>query len=173
MKKMHLCPPNPCRTQRGVATIEFALIATIFFTLLFGILEFGRMMYVFNSMQEITRRGAREAVVRWIDQTSTVRTLALFGGTSLPAGAELTAANIKIDYLKKNGAVVTSFPFDPADNLSACGDITRTDSCIYSVRVSIVNLNYIPMVSLFSFLNMALPGSSSTMHAESMGFTVS
>jgi hypothetical protein len=170
---MRLYPPNPSRKQCGVATVEFALIATIFFTLLFGILEFGRMMYVFNSMQEVTRRGAREAVVRWIDQTSTVKTLALFGGTSLPAGAELTAANINIEYLKKNGAVVTSFPSDPGDNLSACGDITRSDSCIYSVRVSIINLHYTPMVSLFSFLNIALPGSSSTMHAESMGFTVS
>ncbi|MFT5532868.1 MAG: hypothetical protein ACI8WM_002076 [Burkholderiaceae bacterium] len=156
--------------QHGVATVEFALIAIIFFTMLFAILEFGRMMYVFNSTQEVTRRGAREAVVRWIDQMDAVKTLALFGGTSLPAGAELAASNIKIEYLKKNGSVVTSFPVDPSDNLSACGDITRADNCIFSVRVSIVNLTYKPMVSLFNFLSIALPSSSSTMHAESMGF---
>ncbi len=62
------------------------------------------------------------------------------------------------------------FPSDPSDNLSACGDATRTASCIYSVRVSINPINYSPMLSLFSILNIAMPGSSVTMHAESMGF---
>lgn len=130
------------------------------------------MLYVYNTMQEVTRRGARAAVVRWIDQTSTIKSIALFGGTSLPAGPEVASTNINIDYLKKNGDVVTALPSDPGDNLSACGDSTRTDNCIYSVRVSIDNVTYVPMVSLFGFLNIALPNSAVTMHAESMGFEI-
>lgn len=163
--------PQPQSTRQiGVATVEFSIICLLFFTILFAILEFGRMLYVYNTMQEVTRRGARAAVVRWIDQTSTIKSIALFGGTSLPAGAEVASANINIAYLKKNGEVVTVLPADPGDNLSACGDSTRTDSCIYSVRVSIDNVSYTPMVSLFNFLNIGLPVSAVTMHAESMGF---
>ena len=161
---------SPFMQQRGVAAVEFAIISLLFFTILFAILEFGRMLYVYNTMQEVTRRGARTAVVRWIDQVPAVRSIALFGGASLPAGAEVTQANINITYLTKTGAEVDPAPIDPSDNFSACGDATRAASCIYSVRVSIDGVTYNPMVSWFSFLNIGLPTSVVTMHAESMGF---
>jgi len=53
---------NPAR-QRGAAVVEFALVALIFFVLLLGIFEFGRVMFTWNSAVEATRRGARLAVV--------------------------------------------------------------------------------------------------------------
>lgn len=162
--------PSHSRRARGIATVEFALVCMIFFTLVFGALEFARMMYVHNSIQEVTRRAAREMTVRWIDEEAAVKTMALFGGTVLPAGAEITTSSINIEYLSADGSVVTVFPSSPGDNLSACGDALRTASCIYSVRVSITSIRYAPMVTLFSFLNWTLPSSSVTMHAESMGF---
>lgn len=168
---MNIPRSHPRRRPLGVATVEFALIAMIFFSLIFGALEFARMLYVYNSLQEVTRRAAREMSVRWITDESTAKTLALFGGASLPAGAEITSATINIEYLAADGGVVTTFPTDPGDNLSACGDAARTASCIYSVRVSISAVNYSPLLSLFSFLNVALPTSSVTMPAESMGFS--
>lgn len=170
---MRTSHPAPNHRQQGAAAVEFAIVCLLFFTILFAILEFGRMLYVYNTMQEVTRRGARAAVVRWIDQTATIKSIALFGGAAIPAGAEVTAANINIAYLTKAGAVAAPLPDDPGDNLSACGDATRTASCIYSVRVSIDGVNYSPMVSLFSFLNIALPTSVVTMHAESLGFEIS
>lgn len=160
------------KKQYGAAAVEFAIISLLFFTILFAIFEFGRLLYVYNTMQEVTRRAAREAVVRWITDAETIKTYALFGGTSLPAGAEVSTANINIEYIDKNGTLVTLLPEDPGDNLSACGDISRTASCIFSVRVSINNARYRPMVNLFSFLNVALPRATVTMHAESLGFTV-
>jgi hypothetical protein len=38
------------------------------------------------------------------------------------------------------------------------------------VRVSVTGVTYVPLLSLFGFLNVALPPSQVTMHAESMGF---
>ena len=49
--------------QQGAAVVEFALVAMIFFILLIGIFEFGRVMFTWNSAVEATRRGARLAVV--------------------------------------------------------------------------------------------------------------
>ena len=167
---MNSLPILPRRRQRGVATVEFAVVCIVFLTLLFGALEFARLLYVYNSLQEVTRRAAREMTVRWIDDEATARQLALFGAAALPAGREITAASIRIEYLAADGSAVTAFPSDPGDNLSACGDAARTASCIYSVRVSIGSVQYTPMISLFSFLNLTLPSSSVTMHAESMGF---
>jgi TadE-like protein len=169
---MRTTHPSPNHRQRGVAAVEFAIVCLLFFSILFAILEFGRMLYVYNTMQEVTRRGARAAVVRWVDQTAAITSIALFGGASIPAGAEVAAGNITIEYLNKAGAVAFPLPDDPGDNLSACGDVGRTASCIYSVRVSIVGVSYSPMVSLFSFLGIALPPSAVTMHAESLGFEI-
>ncbi|MGH8808215.1 MAG: TadE/TadG family type IV pilus assembly protein [Noviherbaspirillum sp.] len=49
--------------QRGAAAVEFALIATLFFTLLFGIVEMSRVLFYMNTATEATRLGARLAVV--------------------------------------------------------------------------------------------------------------
>lgn len=49
--------------QRGVAAVEFALVALFFFTLLIGIMEFGRWLFTLNAANEATRWGARLAVV--------------------------------------------------------------------------------------------------------------
>jgi len=156
--------------QRGVAAVEFALVAMIFFTIIFGILEFGRMMYVYNTMQEVTRRGAREATIRWVDKTSTIKDLALFGSSSVPAAPEITSSNLYIRYLNAAGNEVTVLPSDPGDNMSACNDVTRTNECIRSVSVSLENVTYAPMVTLFSFLSIAMPTTTVVMNAESLGF---
>jgi Flp pilus assembly protein TadG len=161
--------------QRGVAAVEFALVALLFFTILLAIIEIGRMLFIFNTLQEMTRRGAREAVVRWVDATNQadIKSIAVFNGTSMPANPDLTTANITITYLQKDGvSEVTTLPANPGDNLSACGDSTRVANCIYYVRVSITGVTFTPMMGLFDFLTMPLPTSGVTMHAESLGFTI-
>lgn len=153
--------------QDGAAIVEFALIAILLFTLLFGILEFGRLFYLYNTVQEVTRRAAREAVTRWVDGADTARNIALFGG-SLPAGAEITTDNIKIEYLTASGGTPNPFPASSTDNISAC--LSGPDGCIALVRVSIIGANYVPMVGLFTFLSVPIPASTVTMPAESLGY---
>ncbi|MES2153072.1 MAG: TadE family protein [Pseudomonadota bacterium] len=161
--------------ERGGETIEFALVSLVFLTLVFGMLEFGRMLYLYNTMQEVTRRAAREAVTRWVDQGATVKSLALFGASSVPAGPEITSANITITYWTKSpSAQVDPMPADPGDNIVACSDVTRAASCIDSVQVSIDGVKYAPMTPLFGILNidgrLDMPKSTVRMHAESLGF---
>lgn len=49
------------RRQQGLHTVEFAVAGLLFLVLLFGVLEFGRALFVWNSLTEATRRGARVA----------------------------------------------------------------------------------------------------------------
>lgn len=49
--------------QRGVAAVEFALLAGLLFTLLFGVIEMSRVLFYWNTATEATRLGARLAVV--------------------------------------------------------------------------------------------------------------
>ena len=44
--------------------VEFALISPVFFLILFGIIEMGRMVYVNHQIDNGTREGARYALVR-------------------------------------------------------------------------------------------------------------
>lgn len=156
--------------QRGAAVVEFAIIAMLLFTLLFGIIEFGRLFYVFNTVQEVTRRAAREAVVSCVDTASqnAAKNLALFGGTSLPAGAEITADRINIRYLNPSNTVITNLPSCPTGNVSAC--LIGPTNCVAFVQVSITGANYAPMVGLFPFLAVPIPASTVTMPAESLGY---
>ena len=184
------------RPQRGAATVEFALLAIVFFMVLLGITEFGRIMYIWNTTQEITRRAAREAVVRDFSavETAAIKRESIFrGGTSgivsLPAGVEITNATVRLVYLTVDAAgnrvVITggNMPADPADNISACGDAVRVfTSCIRFVQACIAvaddcvtSIPYQPMVLLLANLgiNLAIniPASSVVMPAESLGFT--
>ena len=43
------------KSERGAALVEFAIVATIFFSVLFGVLEFGRLFWTHNCF---ARRGA-------------------------------------------------------------------------------------------------------------------
>lgn len=86
------------RRQRGVAAVEFGLIAFIFFNLLLGIVEFGRWMFTLNAANEATRLGARLAVVCSISSAPSIklRMSAMAGGiasenmtiTYLPSGCD-------------------------------------------------------------------------------------
>ncbi|SEB21223.1 TadE/TadG family type IV pilus assembly protein [Paraburkholderia sartisoli] len=63
MNKLNICCLPGARHQRGVAALEFALVSAIFFTLLIGIMEMGRVLFYWNTAAEATRLGARVAVV--------------------------------------------------------------------------------------------------------------
>ena len=49
--------------RSGAAALEFALVAPVFFLIIFGLLEFGRMMMVQQSLTNAAREGCRSAVL--------------------------------------------------------------------------------------------------------------
>ncbi len=190
LKKTGMASATPPRRQRGAAAVEFALIALVFFTLLLGIIEFGRLLYLWNTVQEVTRKAAREAVVRWIDDRAAIKREAIFrGGTSgavaLPAGPELTDATISIRYLSSYnpstgvGVDASPEPTSAADNLGACLDGGRSSSCIRFVEAKVCAaaesgcnpVQYVPLVGLFPFLAINIPDSTVVMPAESLGLS--
>jgi Flp pilus assembly protein TadG len=51
----------------GQAIVEFALVATVFFILLFGIIEFSRLMFMYHHVGNVAREGSRYASVHGYD----------------------------------------------------------------------------------------------------------
>lgn len=61
------------RDEHGATTIEFTLVALMFFLFTFGMVEFGYMFWQYNSASKATQVGARLAAVSdpvWSDLTS-------------------------------------------------------------------------------------------------------
>jgi Flp pilus assembly protein TadG len=50
-------------TSRGQALVEFALVAPLFFLMLFAIIDFGRYVYYVQILNNAAREGARYAIV--------------------------------------------------------------------------------------------------------------
>jgi Flp pilus assembly protein TadG len=49
--------------ERGAAAVEFAIVATLFFLLVFGIIDFGFAFHSWNNTANAAREGARKAAV--------------------------------------------------------------------------------------------------------------
>jgi Flp pilus assembly protein TadG len=64
MNRRSTIPPRANhRTRRGQALVEFALIAPVFFLVLFSIVEAGRFIFYYEMLNNATREGARYAIV--------------------------------------------------------------------------------------------------------------
>jgi Flp pilus assembly protein TadG len=95
--------------QKGVETVEFALIALLFFAVLFAIIEFSRALFVWNALTEATRRGARMAVICPVG-SGIPKQVAIFGDkggslTTSPIIVGLTPDMVNVRYLDQAGAV--------------------------------------------------------------------
>jgi hypothetical protein len=170
--------------QRGVAAVEFAIVAMLFFTMLFGAMEFGRLLYIWNTVQEVSRNAARQAVVTDFTSASAraaIKQSAVFrvDAGAMPAAPEITDSMVKITYLNAAGNVATPMPLSPGDNIAACLDAARVSECIRFVETCVStgsdctpgqSVLYAPMVNLFSFLAIGIPMSTVRMPAESLGF---
>lgn len=51
------------RNRRGASAVEFAMVAPVFFLLIFGMVEYGRMVMVQQVITNASREGARRAVL--------------------------------------------------------------------------------------------------------------
>jgi Flp pilus assembly protein TadG len=90
---------RPCqRNRRGAAAVEFALVAPVFFLMVFGMIEFGRAIMVQQVLTNGAREGARVAVLD--SQTPTASEVTTIVNTYLQNGG-------------LSGATVTITPSEP------------------------------------------------------------
>lgn len=171
--------------QRGVSAVEFGLVAAILFALLFGIIEFGRLFFTINSVQEITRRAAREQVVRWVTAASDIQCHAVLqpsgcaNDVNFPGAIDIEKVHVRLSFYNTYddavGGINPIIPSssDPASNLSNCLD--GNESCIRFVRAMLSNTDGTPLD--FNVIApympsgvFPLPRSTVIMPAEALGF---
>jgi Flp pilus assembly protein TadG len=136
---------RPC-PQRGVAAVEFAIVAGLLCTLLLGVMEMGRLLLTWNAAVEATRFGARLAVVCDMNGAN-IKT------RMISRLATLTTANITITYLNPPAAANTC-----------------TAATCKAVRVSLTGYTHTTHIA-FVPLTLTLPAFSTTLRKEFMSST--
>lgn len=178
--------------QPGVATVEFAIIVTVFLVALFATLELARVEYLMNTLMEVTRRAAAAAATSNFKDTATLQAIqadAVFRSSagSLVLGAPVTSGNVAIDYLSVSKTSLdiqhmTALPACPARNRWNCLADPNGDSCIRFVRARVCasmdsagNCEPLSYQALFPFFNLSgwqIPVAETIVPAGSLGYSV-
>lgn len=169
--------------------VEFALVAILFFTVVFATLEMARLEFLLNTLEEVTRRGAAAAANQDYRDTTAMQKVqanAVFRNSPGPLalGNPVTADNVKIDYLSVSKATwdlqhISTLPKCPAGNRSNCMTDPDSDSCIRFVRARICasmddagNCVPLPYEMVFPFLDLSarkVPTAETIVPAGSLG----
>ena len=140
-----------------------------FFTLLIGIIEFGRLLYTHNALTDAARRGARYATLH-TENVACVRKIVIYGekhvdascnptGPPLIKGLNDSDVNIAVTYA---GADTDN---DPADETPID---TSYGSNLGTATVAIENFNFTLGIPLLN-ITITMPNYRTTMSAESAG----
>ena len=130
--------------QKGTAAVEFALLALVFFTFVFGIIEVARLMFVYNTLQEVTRRAAASAANVYPGDTSAIAAVkqdAVFRNSpgELVLAPPVTDQHIRLSYLTFDLSVIpeSSWPANAAKNRQICSTNPHADNCIRFVQAQV------------------------------------
>ncbi len=179
------------RRQRGQFVVEFTLVFLIFLVMVLSIIEVSRALYMWNTLQEVTRRAARAATTTDFSDPAAMAQLrrdAVFSSNdgNLAFGAPVTHQHILVDYLSLQNSGSGSqqvpipagaMPLCPARNRLTCTADSNSPSCIRFVRVRVckpgTNCEPVAHTTASSLVELpiALPLSTTIMKAESLGYS--
>jgi Flp pilus assembly pilin Flp len=144
------------KDQSGTTIAEFAVVAGVFFLLIIGIIEFGRLFYTHNALTDAARRGARYAVLH-PKNAPCVKNVVVYGETHIDPVTCVPSlgASPLINGLTPSNVTVV---YDPSDYKLNNGTAT------VSITAYTFNLG-IPLVGR----NVNMPAYASTLTAESAG----
>ena len=132
--------------EHGATLVEFAIAATVFLTVMFAVLEFGRALWVHNALTDAARRGARYAVLHQQSDIDAVKNVVVYGdpaGGTTPVVNNLASTNVQVNY--------STFGLDGG-----------------TVQVSITNYQF-QFVIPFIGTSIQMPSYSTTLTGESAG----
>jgi Flp pilus assembly protein TadG len=140
------------RSQRGSVLVEFAIVSMAALTLIFGIIDFARAIYTLHLVSEVSREGARYAIVNG--------STACPGGNPIPdplqsyvsAQAPLAGpGTLTVTTTCANAAICGSTTATNCSNASGCTASAapyNSSGCLVSVRVDYTFHFLIPIVSM-------------------------
>jgi Flp pilus assembly protein TadG len=118
------------RSERGAVALEFALVAPIFLILVFGIIEFGRAVWLYDGVSAGAREGARYGISNKLEG-AVPRHLHCAGirdaARARTPDLDLADADIKIEYRLPGSATVLNCDTDQTALSTSLVNATRIE----------------------------------------------
>lgn len=165
------------------------MLVGLFLAMVFLVIEMARVMYVWNTAQDITRQAARAAAAT---DFSDAAQMALVQQQALPPGAAqlggFSSGQVRVDYLSLSAAgviaPVATLPACPTRNLINCTNAPHGGNCVRFVRARLCQndgdaactpLQYQPLLPLLlgfgsGALSFSIPSSDTVVTAETLGY---
>ena len=105
------------RDRHGANAVEFALVAPMFLSLLFGIFAFGQIVYVQNGLQQLAAEAARASVGGLTDPERD-RLARQYVAANLGTYASLDTARLQVAVTPTQTVTEVALTYDLADALA-------------------------------------------------------
>lgn len=146
-------------SEKGTTMAEFAIISVVFFMIIFGIIEFGRLFYIHNALTDAARRGARYAAVHKQMDMDCVKNVVVHGETHVNPETCAPTGPALINGLDTTKVIVTY-----------AGPDADTDYGMNLGTVTVEITNYTFNLSIpFARQTLTMPKYVTTLTAESAG----
>jgi Flp pilus assembly protein TadG len=162
------------KDQRGASMAEFVIVAGLFFTLIVGIIEFGRLLYTHNALADAARRAARYAVLHEKNDPC-VQYVAVYGETHVtksgsPGSFTCTASGPALINGMTTGNVTVAWAGADQDADPSTPPDTDYGMNLGTATVTIVNYDFTLSIPFFR-QRIRMPAYRTTLTAESAGET--
>lgn len=131
--------------ERGSALVEFALASVVALTLIFGVIECGRLLFEYHTVSNAARLGSRYAIVHGSDCSATLSTCQTASATDIAnyvAGLSpgINPNNVTTNWV--NGSACAGTPF-----MGAGCNVTVTVTYNFTSVIPLLNLKTIALTS--------------------------
>lgn len=155
---------RPRQSQRGQTLVEFALVVMVFLVVMFGLLEFARALWTWNTIVQATRAGARFAVVETPNPANNdaIKNYVVYlnsAGTGAPVLPGLTTSNVTVSFQKIDPTSVSGAYVSPPPANKFQADV---------VQVGISGYSFSFIVPIFG-TSITLPAFTTTLSLEGLG----
>ncbi|MYN10318.1 TadE family protein [Pseudoduganella aquatica] len=181
------------RRAAGAVLVELVLALPLFLVVMYGLLECARLVYLWNTLQAVTRAAVRAAAVTDYNDAAAMeqlrqRALLRAGAGALAMGAPVDGSYLRIEYLWQDAAGALQPVAQgarapcPALNLLYCLRNPNGSDCIRFVRARICSpadaascqpvpfQPLLPPLPRMDWQGLALPPSDSTARAGALGY---
>ena len=156
--------------ERGSTVVEFAMVAGVFFMILIGVIEFGRLLYTHNALNDAARRGARYASLNKEADEGCVKKVIIYGQSHVTKTGNTCTANAGATPLVNHIDTATiNVNYQGANNDEDAEIDTNYGTNLGTVTVEIKNYTFTMLIPVVS-LSLTLDDYATTVTAESAGW---
>jgi Flp pilus assembly protein TadG len=156
------------KAESGTSMAEFAIVAGVFMMIIFGIIEFGRLMYTHNALTDAARRGARYAVLHPENSNTCVQRVMIYGEWNVGPTPTCTLTGTPPQMINNLASATITVVYEGEDLDGDPDSPNPYGMNLGTATVTITNYQFNLSIPFFR-QTLTMPSYTTTLTAESSG----